>query len=687
MKMNIFLGIMMSIVMVACGGGSDSKGIASSQSEQKTIVKGNQTTAIKTISAGDGGSIVFQDGVKLLIPADALLADTEVSITKDAANTSFILKPEGLKTKSPLTLQLPVTDKLLSTPKKVVRVYTLDAKSSAQGFGTEQIEVGNLATTFVSDLQKGTTFDVQINSFSKLKRTVQDPLSLSFFMPEKYLQSIDVSTLTFMSVLDMYEVTDTLSAISESVGASIKFRVNPIYLVTDTAGSLSGTNLQNGYGVYSDYGVIGITPSDDLSFTVDNLPNGASFDTNTGVFTWENIATNFANSSHNIVFNLTSSYPNSSGGTETASISKTLTINVDGPTVPLDSAISGTVKDAVNKSPLQGVQVKLSNAGVFSQEVVTDSDGKYLFENLESKSGYSISFLISGYLTENYDGIETEANTTKHLETVLQIDTQHSGIGNISGTISSALDGNGVSGLTINFRKGVNVTSGNIVKSTTTEANGIYTLSSLEAGSYTGEISGSGYQTSYFTVVVLGGTTNDEQNGTINPILAEGETRIVLTWGTSPSDLDSHLTGPIPNSSDRFHVYFGSEGSISSSPYSNLDTDDVSGEGPETITIRQQFSGIYRYYIHDYSNGGSTSSHALADSSAKIKVYRGGGLVAEYNVPNQEGTLWSVFEINGNQIIPINTVSYDSAHSGGLKRGTNSEIDMSLFGILHIPKK
>jgi hypothetical protein len=126
-------------------------------------------------------------------------------------------------------------------------------------------------------------------------------------------------------------------------------------------------------------------------------------------------------------------------------------------------------------------------------------------------------------------------------------------------------------------------------------------------------------------------------------------------------------------------VYFEELGSINGSPYSNLDVDDTSGEGPETVTIRKQLSGVYRYYVHDFSNGGSTSSRALADSSAKVKVYKGSGLVAEYNVPNKEGTLWSVIEISGNQIKPINTVSYDLSFTGGLRRGTNNEIDASLF--------
>ena len=36
-------------------------------------------------------------------------------------------------------------------------------------------------------------------------------------------------------------------------------------------------------------------------------------------------------------------------------------------------------------------------------------------------------------------------------------------------------------------------------------------------------------------------------DGVMTPILPAGETRIVLTWGEFPSDLDSHLTGPAPD--------------------------------------------------------------------------------------------------------------------------------------------
>ncbi|HXX81993.1 MAG TPA: hypothetical protein VEI46_10625, partial [Thermodesulfovibrionales bacterium] len=93
-----------------------------------------------------------------------------------------------------------------------------------------------------------------------------------------------------------------------------------------------------------------------------------------------------------------------------------------------------------------------------------------------------------------------------------------------------------------------------------------------------------------------------------------------------------------------------------------LDHDDTDSFGPETTTIVQQFSGVYRFYVHDFTNGGNTSSTALSNSGAQVKVYQGNTLVATFNVPtNQMGTVWTVFELNGSTITPINTISPDQS--------------------------
>jgi hypothetical protein len=233
--------------------------------------------------------------------------------------------------------------------------------------------------------------------------------------------------------------------------------------------------------------------------------------------------------------------------------------------------------------------------------------------------------------------------------------------GNVSGKVVNALTGQGVGGITVNLRAGNNVTTGTVVATTATQTDGSYSFSNLNAGSYTAEISGSGYITTYFAITCVAGTTTPNQNAAITPVLASGETRIVLTWGATPDDLDSHLTGPTTAGS-RFHIYFGNMGYIQSGvKYAALDLDDTSSYGPETTTIYSQLQGVYRFSVHDYTNAGSTTSTALSNSGAQVRVYRGNSLVSTFNVPaNTGGTLWKVFELSGDTITPVNTMSYVS---------------------------
>jgi len=341
------------------------------------------------------------------------------------------------------------------------------------------------------------------------------------------------------------------------------------------------------------------------------------------------------------------------------SYTKLLT-NLDNITIG-SSSITGKVQNAITQSAIPNVTIKLSTNGKNLQEVKTNNSGIYTLVNLREDLDYSIEVLKEDYLTVFYSNITLDKGIIKYLETILDIEKSYAGNGDISGKITNSINGNGLSSVVINFRKGINAQIGTIVQTTTTQTDGLYSITELEAGSYTGELTSDGYQTSYITVVVLGGKINKNQNGSINPILNTGEIRIVLTWGENPSDLDSHLTGPISGSSERFHIYFSNEGSINSTPYSNLDVDETSSYGPETITIRTQEAGVYRYSVQDYSNQDSASSNALSNSGATVKIYKGAGLVSEFFVPNKEGTLWKVFEIDGGVIKPINHMEYHSS--------------------------
>jgi len=134
-----------------------------------------------------------------------------------------------------------------------------------------------------------------------------------------------------------------------------------------------------------------------------------------------------------------------------------------------------------------------------------------------------------------------------------------------------------------------------------------------------------------------------EHNFSISPIPDLGEIRIILTWGSNPADMDSHLITPEIDSVN-YHISYSNRGMSDNAPFVVLDVDDVDGFGPETITIKKLENGIYSYYVHQYSDYGS-----LKESRGSVQIFDSpnctGNLI---NIPEQgEGRYWNVFKING----------------------------------------
>ncbi len=127
--------------------------------------------------------------------------------------------------------------------------------------------------------------------------------------------------------------------------------------------------------------------------------------------------------------------------------------------------------------------------------------------------------------------------------------------------------------------------------------------------------------------------------------------RIVLNWGAQPTDLDSHLVHPST------HVYFEKK----QGDLVNLDVDDTTSYGPETITLEKKKPGVkYVYAVHNYSESSSTDSTTLSDrSQARVFVYVGESLVRTFTPPpHQKGNLWTVFGIGENgEFYDLNTFS------------------------------
>ncbi len=328
------------------------------------------------------------------------------------------------------------------------------------------------------------------------------------------------------------------------------------------------------------------------------------------------------------------------------------------PAAATTGTLRGLVRDGSNSTVLSGVSLTFTSAtGAALGGTTTGSTGE--FSVTLPAGAITATVSLSGYVNTILNATVT-ANATVQSDSVLFARNQP-GNGTVSGRIANALTGAGLSGATLRFRSGVQATTGTVLATATTDSSGNYAVL-LVSGTYTCEISFTNFVTTYFVCVAVGGSTIASQNSSISPVLAGSDLRIVLTWGATPSDLDSHFTGPTAGSATRFHVYWVSK----SATGVNLDVDDTSSFGPETITLTQFNSGTYRYSVHDYSNRSSASSTALSSSGAQVKVFQGSTQLATFNVPTgNTGTLWTVFEMDGasRTITPKNIFSNVSDYS------------------------
>lgn len=223
----------------------------------------------------------------------------------------------------------------------------------------------------------------------------------------------------------------------------------------------------------------------------------------------------------------------------------------------------------------------------------------------------------------------------------------------LQGSVIDALSTNAVAGVLITIRRN---SGGSIVAQQITDSRGEYEVELYE-GVYIYEATAQNYinSTGLISVAASGSIG---QHIVMSPELNGQVARIVLQWGETPRDLDSHLRGPRPGGGS-FHVSYSDD---YVEDCGELDVDDTSSYGPETITMLRLVAGTYLYSVHDYTNRNSSTSTGLANSNATVKLFFHDGQELTFNVPDQPGTLWNVFEIDGatGVITPLNEMEFES---------------------------
>ena len=331
-----------------------------------------------------------------------------------------------------------------------------------------------------------------------------------------------------------------------------------------------------------------------------------------------------------------------------------------------NGTILGTVLDADDSSRIQGALIEIHNNNNGEELAVEYSDANGNYSAFIDEGEVVVDISAEGYIP--YQSIEeVTAREELYLESFLMVyapdyDPENPTSGTIGGRITNAVNGSAVSNATLTIRRNRNVTEGEVVATTTTGSDGRYSIE-LPLGVYTILMERDGYITNHFNVAVTS-NGNDNWNATMNPdgeTVELGELRVVLTWGATPRDLDSHLWGPTVDGVGRFHTYY-----VDMSYYENgtrhafLDVDDVSSYGPETTTVYDMTeNGTYSFFVHDYTNY-SGSYTEMAASGAKVEVYMGETLIRTFHVPTSGvGVVWHVFDFDAvtGALTPVNTFS------------------------------
>lgn len=295
-------------------------------------------------------------------------------------------------------------------------------------------------------------------------------------------------------------------------------------------------------------------------------------------------------------------------------------------------------------------------------EVTTDANGYYTVPNFEP-GVYSVEATAEGYLSLTLNSIEINSDAgAVTMPTFQLLSADGSGTNTVTGTVVDATTGTGIANATLNVRSNWNNVNGDVVATASTSADGSYSVD-LVRGYYTIEFVVDGYSSTF--VNVASSNAVGPMNGVLNPTNTTTEVdstqfRIVLTWGETPRDLDSHLVGPSADGGC-FHVcYYDKVYTENGENVASLDVDDVSSYGPETVTIvNANPDAVYYYSVKNYSNQSATSM-TMSESGANVKVYQGSVLVAEYNVPlNQAGYIWNVFKIENGRVVTINNYGAD----------------------------
>lgn len=218
----------------------------------------------------------------------------------------------------------------------------------------------------------------------------------------------------------------------------------------------------------------------------------------------------------------------------------------------------------------------------------------------------------------------------------------------LEGTVIDAVTGEGIADAEITLISGDTGEE----YTTVTDEDGVYSVEA-PAGVYSMQVEKEGYVQDEQEIAI--GEEEGSQEIILSPELAAGEIRAVLSWGSTPKDLDLHLSSEAYPDDPVFFgdkVLEGNNGTVA-----ELDVDETSGYGPETITIYES-GGSYVVGVHNFSGTGR-----IGETGASVRIYLPGQSPVTITAPDADGNFWTVCTIENGQIQIINEIT-EEAPSG-----------------------
>lgn len=208
--------------------------------------------------------------------------------------------------------------------------------------------------------------------------------------------------------------------------------------------------------------------------------------------------------------------------------------------------------------------------------------------------------------------------------------------------IISATTGGGVPFANVSVRQ-----NNSVVFTTVTDSMGYCTVE-LVSGKYTVEVNAAEYIVEVFELEIYTTGVASVEAFTVSPQLEADQIRIVLEWGDYPRDLDSHLCTLNMASMVNFTRKTWREGG---EVIAELDVDDTTGYGPETITVYDTDIDFI-YAVYDFT----TTDEMFYRQDITVKLYTSSGAPTIYRIPTMDidSNMWTVFKYQAGSVQTIN---------------------------------